>query len=89
VNQILLCAEVPLGRPDGCVAQKQLNLFEFATAGGPAQLRRRAPQVMGRDACHSRRRGVRPEELPHDLLRQALAPQLVAAVRGPEHEAVR
>jgi len=37
VHQILLRAEVLLGRPHRCVAKEQLDLFEFS-AGCAAQL---------------------------------------------------
>jgi hypothetical protein len=36
VNQILLGAEIPLGRLHGGMSQEKLNLFQFA-ARGPAQ----------------------------------------------------
>ena len=68
MNQILFRTEIPLGRLDTRVAKKQLNLLKFA-AGRAAQLRRRAPQIMGRDARYAGGRRVWPQELPHDLLR--------------------
>jgi hypothetical protein len=41
MNQILLCAQVPLGRLNRCVTQEQLDLLKFA-ASGAAQLGARA-----------------------------------------------
>jgi hypothetical protein len=49
MKQILLRAEIPLGRLDGGMAQEQLDLLQFAT-GRPAQLRAGPSQVVWRDA---------------------------------------
>src|ERR1035441_1800593 len=43
VHEILLRAEVPFGRLDGCVAQEQLNLLKLATRGAPSFPGRRPP----------------------------------------------
>ena len=49
VNQILLGPEVSLGRLNRRVAQQHLDLLKLA-AGGAAQLRARASQIVRRDA---------------------------------------
>ena len=45
VNEVLFGSQIPLGRLDRRVAQKQLNLLKLP-AGGAAQLCRRATKVM-------------------------------------------
>jgi len=55
VPQLLLAAEVALGRLDRHVAQQELDLVEF-TAGQVAQPRARATQVIGRELLDAGRR---------------------------------
>ena len=43
---------------------------------------------MGCDSGHAGCRGIRPQQLPDDLLGEAVATQLVGAIKGPEDEAV-
>ena len=67
---------------------RELYLLQLA-AGGATEFRGGPSQVMGRDSGDARSRRVRPQELPHHLLRQPVASQLVAAMHRPENVAVR
>jgi len=84
VDQILLRSQVPLGRLYRGVAQEQLDLLKLA-ARGPAQLRARPPQIVGRDARDTGHRRVLLEQLPNDLLAQAGVLNLVRPVHRPEY----
>jgi hypothetical protein len=72
VNQILLLAQVSFCRLDRCVAKQQLDLLQLASCR-PAQFRGRAPKVMRRDTGNTGSRSVRSQQLPDDLLGQAVA----------------
>jgi len=62
-------------------AWTRLNLFQFA-AGGPAQLRAGAPQVMRRDASDTGSRGISLEQLPNNLLTDTNVCWLKGTPRG-------
>lgn len=61
------------------------NWICSSPAGGAAPLRCGPAAAVWRDPWHARHRGVRPQHLPRDLLRQRIALQLVGAVDGPEY----
>jgi hypothetical protein len=85
VHQILLCAQVPFGRLNGSVSQKQLDLLQLP-AGRPAQLRAGASKVMGCDSWNAGRRRIPLEQLPDHLFAQTDALRLAAAIHRTEHE---
>jgi len=50
VHEILLCAEIALGRLNRRVAKQQLDTLKLAAAG-VAQLRARAPEIVKGNTC--------------------------------------
>ena len=60
----LFAAEIAFGRLDRHVAEKELDLLQLS-AGSMAQLRARAPQVMGRDAPEAEFGGVLLDDVPN------------------------
>jgi hypothetical protein len=75
----LLGAKISLCRLNRGVPQQQLDLLKLAS-GGPAELRARTAEVMGRDAGNAGGLGVGFDELPNDLLTQSLAPHSVCSI---------
>jgi hypothetical protein len=78
----LFAAEITFGCLDRHVAEQELDLLQLS-AGGMAQLRARAPQVMGRD-------GPEPQfgtVLLHDVPNQAFGHAVTPAFAGSAHAA--
>src|SRR5580765_539950 len=80
--EVLLAAEIALRRLNRGVAQQELNLLDLAAAG-VAQLRARSTQVVRRDVLQPCLLGAALDNVPDDILRYAIAPNLV----GPRDDA--
>ena len=75
VSEILFAAEIAFRRLHGCVPQQELNLLQLATAR-VAQLGTGSPQVMRGNVFQSRSLAAGLDYVPHNILRDALAPHL-------------
>ena len=75
MSEILLAAEMPFRRLDGCMPQQELNLLQLATAR-VAQLRTGSPQIVRCNMLQARSLTATLHYVPHDILRDALSPHL-------------
>jgi len=87
VNQILLCAEVPLGRLNRGMAEEQLDLLKLP-AGSATQLGAGAAEVVRRDAGNACGLSVPLEKLPHHLLAHSITMHLVAPADPTQDRAI-
>jgi len=83
MSQILLAAEITLGRLYRRVPQQELNLLQRSSAV-MTQLRTGPPQVMGCDVLQARSPAAGPDHVPHDILRDAGAPHLSRSCHAAE-----
>lgn len=67
VDEILASAKVPLGCLDARMAEKHLDLLQFAT-GSAAEFCTGTATIVGRDSRDTGNFGIRLEHLPDDLL---------------------
>src|SRR5204863_5807507 len=86
--QILLAAEITLGRLYRRVSQQELNLLQRSSAV-MTQLRTGPPQVMGCDVLQARSAAAGPDHVPHDILRDAVAPHLSRPCHAAEDPSLR
>ena len=86
--EVLLAAEVALGRLDGRMPQQELNLFQFAAAV-VAQLRARSPQIVRGDMFQARPLAAAPYHVPDDILRYASSPYLAGSCDRSEDSSFR
>src|ERR1051326_6229619 len=70
MSEILLAAEVALGRLYRGVPQQELNLLQLSSAV-MTQLRTGPPQVVGCDVFQARSPTAGPHHVPHDILRDS------------------
>ena len=75
MSEILLAAEVALGRLYRGVPQQELNLLQLSSAV-MTQLRTGPPQVVGCDVFQARSPTAGPHHVPHDILRDSSTPYL-------------
>jgi hypothetical protein len=79
VSEILFAAEIAFCRLNGCVAQQELNLLQF-TAAIVAEFRAGPPQVERCNVLQACSRAAGSNHVPHDILREAAAPQRFAEI---------
>jgi hypothetical protein len=71
----LLAPQVPLGGLNRHVSQQELDLLQLA-AGSVAQTGAGPAGVVGRDTAQPQPSRIRPDDVPHRLLRYAVSPGL-------------
>src|ERR1019366_561041 len=81
MSKILFAAQIAFRRLDRCVSQQELNLFQLSSAV-MTQLRTGPPQVVGCDVLQARSPTAGPDHVPHDILRNALAPYLGCSLKS-------
>ncbi len=83
-TQILLAAQVSFRRQHGRMTEKELDLFQLA-AGTVAQSRACSSQVVWRDAFYFVSLAAPANDVPHDVLADAVTPDLARAADRPEY----
>ena len=79
VHEILLRAKIPFRRLDRSVSQQQLDLLKLPTTGA-AEFGASTSEIVRGDARNTGCDSVRLDELPDNLLAQALACDAVSAI---------
>jgi hypothetical protein len=79
----LLAAQVPLGRLDGDVPEKKLNLLQFATRR-MAEPGTRPAKIVWRKPFNACFAGVLPDHVPDGFLRQSIGPGFPVLVYPPK-----
>ena len=88
MHQILLRPEVSLRCLNRSMTEQQLDVLQFS-ARCPAELGASPSRVARRDPRHAGSFCVPPEELPDDLLAQALTANLITVIHRPEYISLR
>src|SRR5258707_14713456 len=88
MSEILLAAEITLGRLYRRVPQQELNLLQRSSAV-MTQLCTGPPQVVGCDVLQARSPAAGPDHVPHDILRDASAPHLSRPCHAAEDPSLR
>jgi hypothetical protein len=76
----LFAAEITFGCLDRDMAKEELDVLQLS-AGGAAQLRARAPEVMRRDGPESEFGSLLLDDVPNQAFGRALAPKSVGPAR--------
>ena len=74
-SQVLLAAEIPLGRLYRCMPQQELNLLQLTTTV-VAQLRASSSQVVWRNVLQAHSLATSPDHIPDHILRNTIPPYL-------------
>jgi hypothetical protein len=74
-SQVLLAAEIPLGRLYRRMPQQELNLLQL-TATVVAQLRTSSSQVVWRNVLQAHSLATSPDHIPDHILRDTISPHL-------------
>ena len=81
--EVLLAAEIAFGRLNRCVPEQELNLLKFTTPV-VAQLRTSPAQVVWCNMVQTCSLTAMPDHIPHNVLRDAMAPHLSLPCHGSE-----